>query len=60
MALDSREACLPWPLVTPSGLPCAPTGLTEPVLIRLDVDAKLNEQLKVRPSRPLPQARGRT
>lgn len=27
---------------------CATTGLTEPMLIRLDVESKLSEQLKVR------------
>lgn len=32
----------------PNTCPVPTAGLTEPVLIRLDVDAKLNEQLKVR------------
>lgn len=27
---------------------CVTTGLTEPMLIRLDVESKLSEQLKVR------------
>ena len=40
-SLDSQQ--LP---AHPPPLPTA--GLTEPVLIRLDVDSKLNEQLKVR------------
>lgn len=48
---------VPQPLPThPPLLPTA--GLTEPVLIRLDVDAKLNEQLKVRlPLCPFPSPR---
>lgn len=40
---------------SPHTLPVPTAGLTEPVLIRLDVDAKLNEQLKVRvPPCPFP------
>uniref|UniRef100_A0A2K5ZP24 RNA helicase n=1 Tax=Mandrillus leucophaeus TaxID=9568 RepID=A0A2K5ZP24_MANLE len=34
------------PSATPPLSPTSPAGLTEPVLIRLDVDTKLNEQLK--------------
>lgn len=47
-SLDSQQL--------PTHHPPLPTsGLTEPVLIRLDVDSKLNEQLKVR-LRPCPSA----
>ena len=34
-------------LSTVSHMPPCPTGLTEPMLIRLDVESKLSEQLKV-------------
>lgn len=40
-----------------SHMPPCPTGLTEPMLIRLDVESKLSEQLKVS-FVPLPPAPG--